>query len=434
MLPKTFHDAERDRSPKRVVWITFLIVFASAHIALGQQQCPFTTCGDGSDGALNYTGQSGSCGTIPNCVYFDPVALGLHGTGDAFCVYNFTSITIPAGLTVLLTANKVNCPVYWLSQGDVNVSGTVNLAGQSGAPMTQDAAVRIPAVPGSGGFPGGIGGNTATNQNATAGGGPGGGAAGSTSSGNAGGGTFSGNQFLAPLVGGSGGGGTNTSGQFGEGGGAGGGAILIASSTQISVTGIITADAGLGLLSGIDVQSGPGSGGGIRLVSLTITGTGIISADGDSGSSRSPSTAGYARLEATTISFTGGFDDTQGNALVFTKVAESSPLPLLTPTTVPPSVQVTSINGVKIKENPFSFPDITINTTSPVPVVITGHQVPVGTVPTLYIFSETQDQQALPCTGGLVGTLANSTCTMNITYPYADSRGFVKATWSASPP
>ena len=32
--------------------------------------------------------------------------------------------------------------------------------------------------------------------------------------------------------------------------------------------------------------------------------------------------------------------------------------------------------------------DITINTDQPVPVVITGHQVPIGTVPTLLILGE----------------------------------------------
>ena len=34
--------------------------------------------------------------------------------------------------------------------------------------------------------------------------------------------------------------------------------------------------------------------------------------------------------------------------------------------------------------------DAAIMTGSPVPVVITAHQIPVGAVPTLYIFSETQ--------------------------------------------
>jgi hypothetical protein len=89
---------------------------------------------------------------------------------------------------------------------------------------------------------------------------------------------------------------------------------------------------------------------------------------------------------------------------------------------------VTSINGTPITENPFSFPDITIDTNQPVPVVITAHQVPLGTVPTLYIFSE-QSDQVLPCVGGLQGTLATSTCIISIPYPFGGSRGLVKAVW-----
>lgn len=418
-----------------ILLMTMLVISApDAHAA--QTGCPFSTCGNGSDGALNYTGQTGgSCGSISNCIYFDPVALGLHGTGDAFCVYNFTSITIPAGLTILVSQYKVNCPVYWLSQGDVNITGTLSLVGQPGAPATYSTAVRVPAPPGSGGFTGGVGGGTGTGQNPTAGSGPGGGAAGTSSYGCGTGGTFSGNSFLVPLIGGSGGGGSTSSvsGQFSVGGGAGGGAILIASSTQIIVSGTVTADGGP---SGPGGCAGAGSGGAIRLVSITISGSGFISSEGWSygNGAIENSTAGYARLEATTISFAGSFDDLANGFAFATNVAESNPLPLFVPTAVQPSVQVTQIDGMSITENPFSFPDVTINTGSQVPVVITGHNVPLGTVPYLYIYSDTSDQQAIPCSGGLAGTLATSSCTVNIAYPFADSRGFVKASWSSTPP
>ena len=257
MLTAMFSRAGRRSSERCWTCVALLAgaaLLASAPAAFGQQ-CPFATCGDGSDGALNYTGQSGT-------VFFDPVALGLHGTGDAFCVYNFISITIPAGLTVQLSANKVNCPIYWLSQGDVSIAGVLSVAGTSGSVATLNTALRVPAVPGSGGFSGGVGGNTTTNQNATAGSGPGGGAAGSVSGSPAGGGTFTGNRFLVPLIGGSGGGGEYATGQFGPGGASGGGAILIASSTQINVPGTITADGGNGICGG---------GGAIRLVSNTVT-------------------------------------------------------------------------------------------------------------------------------------------------------------------
>jgi hypothetical protein len=33
-------------------------------------------------------------------------------------VFNFTTITIPKGVTITLTANVDNTPVYWLAAGD----------------------------------------------------------------------------------------------------------------------------------------------------------------------------------------------------------------------------------------------------------------------------------------------------------------------------
>ena len=374
-------------------------------------QSSFSSGSDGSDGAYapNLSGN------------FTPSQF--TGSGVANNVFNFTTVTIPKGVTITLTANVDNQPVYWLASGNVDIEGTLNLAGANGAPVTLDVDVRLPAVAGSGGYGGGVGGNGSTSQNATAGSGPGGGAADLTGQGACTWqGSFKGNQFLVPLVGGSGGGGQQTSGQFGSGGGSGGGAILIASSTQIIVNGLISANGGNN--GSGSYYAGNGSGGAIRLVSNTITGTGTLTALGGNTSPYcSPNNnPGRVRLEAYTLSFSGSLNGTPES--------QSNPLPLFIPTGPQPSIQVTSINGTSITENPFSFPDLTINTGSPIPLVITAHQIPVGTVPTLYVFSEGQDQQALPCTGGLQGTLTTSTCSMNITYPFGGSRGLVKATWT----
>jgi hypothetical protein len=138
-----------------------------------------------------------------------------------------------------------------------------------------------------------------------------------------------------------------------------------------------------------------------------------------------------ARLEASTISFTGSFTDPASGQV--TPVGESVPFSNTNfaktiPTTPPPSVQVTSVDGTPITENPFSFPDITINTDQPVPVVITGHEVPVGTTANLIILGENADQDSgLQCT--LAGTLATSSCTINVIYAFGGSRGLVKAAW-----
>jgi hypothetical protein len=103
----------------------------------------------------------------------------------------------------------------------------------------------------------------------------------------------------------------------------------------------------------------------------------------------------------------------------------SLPFALNLPTTPAPVVTVSSINGVAINANPFSSPDIAINTGSAVPVVITATNVPTASTVTLYILSDTQANQSIPVT--LAGTIQSSTATVNVTFPSGGSRGFVKA-------
>jgi hypothetical protein len=338
----------------------------------------------------------------------------------------------PAGVTITLTAGYDDAPVYWLATGKVEIDGAVNLNGAAGQPgNTTDVDVRIPALAGSGGYGGGVGGNLPL-QYATPGAGPGGGAVGGTTAcEDSPGGNFTGNQYLIPLVGGSGAGGIYARSGFGAGGGAGGGAILIASSAQIVfANGTISANGGNGNVG--CTYSGGGSGGAIRLVSNTISGTGLLTALGGLNVGYNTSASpGRVRLEANTISSTLSFTDpTTGRV---TPESQSPPLNdfnSFIPTVPQPSVQVTMVNGQEITENPFSFPDILINTDQPVPVLITGHQVPVGTTATLIILGESADQDVLSCT--LAGTLATSTCTIPVTYAFGGSRGLVKATWQNS--
>src|SRR6266702_2822337 len=206
------------------VSIAMLLGFglASSPLRVGAQ-----TFSSGSDGSDLEFAPSGPPGTV---VVFDPSRFS--GTQVSANIFNFTTITIPAGVTVRLSGNKINGPVYWLAQGDVDIEGTVDLSGGNGYDVTANPFLRVPSVPGSGGYGGGVGGDyPSAVQQALPGNGPGGGTAG-TRSAVGGQGAFSGNQFLIPLVGGSGGGGSLDTG-LGEGGGAGGGALLIASSTQI---------------------------------------------------------------------------------------------------------------------------------------------------------------------------------------------------------
>jgi hypothetical protein len=246
MSGKSQTDSTRRTLGRRIMC---LLVFLAS--CIGAKAQTFSSNSDGSDGAYDLTGQTG-------VVNFDPKQF--HGSGVANNVFNFTTITIPAGVAVKLSGNLVNGPVYWLAQGNVDVEGTIDLSGQAGAGATPILDARRRPVPGPGGYSGGVGGKTDSSGAATlpiaqSGDGPGGGAAGSPTGTNCNsfslgfGGTFTANQFLVPLVGGSGGGGANSFGTLGStpyagGGGAGGGAILIASSTTITVNGTINANGG----------------------------------------------------------------------------------------------------------------------------------------------------------------------------------------------
>lgn len=67
------------------------------------------------------------------------------------------------GVTIKFSGNTVSGPIFWLAKGDVDIEGTLDLSGGNGAlfvPSTTSFE-RQPSVPGSGGFAGGVGGNSA---------------------------------------------------------------------------------------------------------------------------------------------------------------------------------------------------------------------------------------------------------------------------------
>lgn len=79
-------------------------------------------------------------------------------------ILNYTTVTIPAGVTVTFTRNAADTPVTLLATGDITVAGTIRV---DGGPSTS-ARNKTPGGPG--GFPGGLGGTPPTG-----GAGPGGG-------------------------------------------------------------------------------------------------------------------------------------------------------------------------------------------------------------------------------------------------------------------
>ena len=108
--------------------VVHLFAFLALPIACVAQ---VNTGSNGSDGPLNPT-----VNTVIN------MALRPNG------IYQYTSVNIPANVTVTFTPNANNTPVTWLVQGNVVISGTVNVSGQNGNVNT----------PGPGGPGGGAGG------------------------------------------------------------------------------------------------------------------------------------------------------------------------------------------------------------------------------------------------------------------------------------
>jgi hypothetical protein len=131
-----------------------------------------------------------------------------------------------------------------------------------------------------------------------------------------------GNSFLIPLLGGSGGGGSSGDRSFM--GGGGGGAILIAASATIQLNGSIVANGGSGYLSWAG-GGGSGSGGAVRLVALTITGSGSITTAGGNNQDIRPG-IGRVRFDTYLNNFGGAVNNavfTQGSQFVVIPTAGS---------------------------------------------------------------------------------------------------------------
>lgn len=322
---------------------------------------------------------------------------GVYDPEQWAVVFKFSTINIPAGVTVTFANHPSRAPVIWLAQGDVVIDGTVSLNGTMGHSGT---ALRTFAEPGPGGFRGGRGSDAQTLGGA--GMGPGGASYGETDShagsgggyGTAGGlantswggqtpgaaGVAYGNAGVFPLIGGSGGAGS-ANGSVGKGGGAGAGAILIATPASIVLSGEVRANGGNGSNAGGGNRgSGGGSGGGIRLISDSISGNGVLRALGGAGGTGSVSATGgngavgRIRVEA----FTNDLIDT-GNPAFSLGVPEETPRIFRDSAT--PAIRSVTLGGEPVPEDPraeLSFPntDVTLPEAGTMTLVIEAENVP----------------------------------------------------------
>jgi hypothetical protein len=351
-------------------------------------------------------------------------------------VFNFTTVNIPAGVSVTFKKNATNTPVVVLATGDVTIAGYIFLDGTSSTDVGAGGNGNIgddgiPGVGGPGGFDGGRGGAPGSGRGGDGlGPGAGGGApsvattgccyyGGGAGFGSAGGsygapygaaGATYGSSLLLPLVGGSGGGGGQGGDSFaGAGGGGGGGAILIAASGTINLTGLIHAyGAYSGTPAGVGVGAvgGCGSGGAIRLVATTISGNGEIGAGsycpmGLGGGN------GRVRLEAE------NFPWTSATTPAFTF---SAPGPLFVAGL--PSLRITSVGGNAVPDVPTGDVDVVLPTDAPNPVTVqlatTG--VPVGNTVSLKV-TPAQADSVVVVSPALTGTTDSATTSVQVNIP-----------------
>ncbi len=127
-------------------------LFALSLLAAASAQAAFDSGSTGADGALNPTVNT-------------EIVLPASG------VLNYTSINIPAGVTVTFKKNTTNTPVYLLASGNVTIAGAIDVRGADAKSTGTygDGALGddgIPGVGGPGGFDGGRGGREDVAQRA----------------------------------------------------------------------------------------------------------------------------------------------------------------------------------------------------------------------------------------------------------------------------
>jgi hypothetical protein len=164
-----------------------------------------------------------------------------------------------------------------------------------------------------------------------------------------------GNPTLIPLIGGSG---LNEGSQNSY--AAGGGAILIAAANTITNNGTIQSKGANGLFFNA-------SGGGIRLVSESLQGSGTVDAQPE----------GRLRIEANTVS--GGI-----TLLPSTAIAPPGATPTIWPPATAPVCAILSVGGVSVSSDPRAdfglMPDATIYASNPVEVLLQTQNFPTSGV------------------------------------------------------
>ena len=346
-------------------------------------------------------------------------------------ILNYTTLNIPAGVTVRLRSNAANTPAFILVQGDAVIDGVIDIRGVDGTVIDLNPAGGFAGgLPQAGSGGNGLGPGSGRGAVNTGDGGNGAsfGTIGTVGSSNTGApiAPVYGSTTLQPLVGGSGGGASANSGTTpGNRGGGGGGAMLLAVSGTLTLTGSVLANGGQGasFVSGVSSAygGGGGSGGAVRLIASTLVGTGNVDISGGlRGTGNNTNTdrnggeggAGRARFEADAFSFTG--------TVTPNLVVTSTPLPVFASNL--PSIRITSVGGSNVPANPIGENDVVLPSSivNPVTVLFAATDVPLGSTVELTV-SPVSGSASTVVSPGLSGTVASSTDSVQVTLPQGAS-------------
>ena len=347
---------------KLVIAIAALGLAACLQPALAQLTIP----SDGSDGAFNPPSDptnvvidlSQAVTGVWNANNSANAGKGIYDPEKWAVVFKYSSVNIPAGVTVSFKNHPTHAPVVWLVQGSVSVDGTLDLSGRVGQ---IGSAGLIPQEAGPGGFRGGVAGPQGEGSGLGPGGGrPGDGGQGKYIS-------VYGNPQILPLIGGSGAGGKAHEGYSGA---SAGGAILIAVSDSLVTNGRILAKGGKWATTGL----AGASGGAVRIVANSVIGNGEINCLGGDSSFQPAGENGRIRIESPILAPSLRTDpDTIA-------VPPATP-PLIWPPAGAPTVRVVSVDTLAAPADPtaplVSSADVAIQNDGPAVIMLETQNFPI---------------------------------------------------------
>ena len=318
-------------------------------------------------------------------------------------VFKYSSVNIPAGVTVTFKNHPSYAPVVWLVQGNVTIAGELNLDGKSGG-VAGSVEALIPAEPGPGGFRGAAKGPLGYGQGLGPGARPGDI------------GRYSeayGNPQIVPLIGGSGG--SASYWHYDRIPNGGGGAILIATQASVSLIGTITANSP-------NQPSMSGSGGAIKIIASAIAGTGILSARSTAGNP----TNGRIRLETNSLSTA---------LLTYPESVAIPPAnpPVIWPAANAPTARVISVDSINAPLDPraplVAAADVAIQNSNQVNILIETTNFPIEGAVQFNITPKFGDRTTLTATR-LSGDITSAIWRVQTTLP----QGFVTLQARATQP